>query len=69
MPHRLGGKMAKLVCSCHGTWCFQKNTTEGRAQRVKGRRREGKKSSERVWWPHVTLVAKCFGIAGCDAKH
>lgn len=35
------------------------------------KRQEGreKKSSEGVWWPHVTLVAQCFGIAGSYARH
>lgn len=30
----------------------------------KARGERKKKSSEGVWWPHVTLVAKYFGVAG-----
>lgn len=35
--------MAKHVCSCHGTRCFQKKAAEGRAQGEKGKRGEKKK--------------------------
>lgn len=36
--------MAKHVCSCHGTRCFQKRAVEGRAQGEKSKRGAKKKN-------------------------
>ena len=51
--YRFTGKMAKHVCSCHGTQCFQ---SEQREQwRGSGRKERGREGEVKLW----SLVATC----------
>lgn len=48
LPYRFTGKMAKHVCSCHGTRCFQRNSRSSRgAEGVGSGRKEDRGRREK----------------------